>query len=158
MGQYYRPILGDAYGLNCMVFDRSVDGEYTLAKLMEHSWWLNPFVNSFAAQIYNSKSRVCWVLNQLTLNLPTIQLSTYRTTKKFGEIKLSYLRHIAQILRWTENSCLITTRKNISTWTSTKGSRKTKTVGRFTLYPCLPLSEIIVAVEIFTKVISVMNL
>ena len=61
MGQYYRAILGDAYGLNCMVFDRSVDGEYTLAKLMEHSWWLNPFVNSFAAQIYNSKSRVCWV-------------------------------------------------------------------------------------------------
>ena len=61
MGQYYRPILGDAYGLNCMVFDRSVDGEYTLAKLMEHSWWLNPFVNSFAAQIYNIKSRVCWV-------------------------------------------------------------------------------------------------
>ena len=61
MGQYYRAILGDAYGLNCMVFDRSVDGEYTLAKLMEHSWWLNPFVNSFAAQIYNIKSRVCWV-------------------------------------------------------------------------------------------------
>lgn len=61
MGQYYRPILGDAYGLNCMVFDRSVDDKYTLAKLMEHSWWLNPFVNSFAAQIYNCKSRVCWV-------------------------------------------------------------------------------------------------
>ena len=61
MGQYYRPILGDAYGLNCMVFDRSVDGEYTLAKLMEHSWWKNPFVNSFSAQIYNIKSRVCWV-------------------------------------------------------------------------------------------------
>ncbi len=61
MGQYYRPILGDAYGLNCMVFDRSVDGKYTLAKLMEHSWWLNPFVNAFSAQIYNSKSRVCWV-------------------------------------------------------------------------------------------------
>ena len=40
---------------------RSVDGEYTLAKLMEHSWWLNPFVNSFSKQIYNSKSRVCWV-------------------------------------------------------------------------------------------------
>lgn len=61
MGQYYRAILGDAYGMNCKVFDRSVDGEYTLAKLMEHSWWLNPFVNSFAAQIYNRKSRICWV-------------------------------------------------------------------------------------------------
>lgn len=39
MGQYYRPILGDKYGLNCKVFDRSVDGQYTLAKLLEHSWW-----------------------------------------------------------------------------------------------------------------------
>ena len=61
MGQYYRAILGDAYGLNCMVFDRSVDGEYTLAKLMEHSWWKNSFVNSFSEQIYKCKSRVCWV-------------------------------------------------------------------------------------------------
>lgn len=31
MGQYWRPILGDKYGLNCKVFDRSVDGQYTLA-------------------------------------------------------------------------------------------------------------------------------
>ena len=61
MGRYYRAILGDAYGLNCMVFDRSVDGKYTLAKLMEHSWWLNPFVNSFSELIYKCKNRVCWV-------------------------------------------------------------------------------------------------
>lgn len=61
MGQYYRAILGDAFGFNCKVFDRSVDGEYTLAKLMEHSWWKNPFVNSFSQLLYNSKSRVCWV-------------------------------------------------------------------------------------------------
>ena len=44
MGQYYRPILGDKYGLNCKVFDRSVDGRYTLAKLLEHSWWQNPAI------------------------------------------------------------------------------------------------------------------
>ena len=61
MGQYYRAILGDSYGFNCMVFDRSVDGKYTLAKLMEHSWWKNSFVNAFSAQIYKCKSRVCWV-------------------------------------------------------------------------------------------------
>ena len=54
MGQYYMPILGNKDGLNCKVFDRSVDGEYTLAKLMEHSWWQNPFANSFA-------KRVVWV-------------------------------------------------------------------------------------------------
>ena len=58
MGQ---PILGNKDGLNCKVFDRSVDGEYTLAKLMEHSWWKNLFVNSFAKRLYNRQGRVVWV-------------------------------------------------------------------------------------------------
>ena len=61
MGQYYQPILGDKDGLNCKVFDRSIDGEYTLAKLLEHSWWKNPFTNSFSKRLYNNKGRVCWV-------------------------------------------------------------------------------------------------
>ena len=61
MGQYYQPILGNKDGLKCKVFDRSIDGEYTLAKLLEHSWWQNPFVNSFAKRLYNKKGRVCWV-------------------------------------------------------------------------------------------------
>ena len=61
MGQYFRPILGDEFGLNCKVFDRSVNGEYTLAKLMEHSWWKNPFVNAFSEFLYNEPSRVAWV-------------------------------------------------------------------------------------------------
>ena len=60
MGQYYRPILGDKYGLNCKIFDRSVDGQYTLAKLLEHSWWKNPFVNAFSELLYNEPSRVIW--------------------------------------------------------------------------------------------------
>lgn len=60
MGQYYKPILGDAYGLNCKVFDRSVDGEYTFAKLLEHSWWQNSFVNAFSEFIYDDPSRVIW--------------------------------------------------------------------------------------------------
>lgn len=61
MGQYYRPILGDAYGLNCKVFDRSVNGEYTMAKLLEHSWWQNPFVNALSEFLYKEPSRVAWV-------------------------------------------------------------------------------------------------
>ena len=61
LGQYFRPILGDEFGLNCKVFDRSVNGEYTLAKLMEHSWWKNPFVNAFSEFLYNEPRRVAWV-------------------------------------------------------------------------------------------------
>ena len=61
MGQYYYAVLGDSHGLNCKVYDRSVDGEYMLAKLMEHSWWKNPFCNSFAENLYHKKGRVIWV-------------------------------------------------------------------------------------------------
>ena len=61
MGQYFRPILGDKYGLDCKVFDRSVDGEYTMAKLLEHSWWVNPFVNTFSEYLYKEPRRVAWV-------------------------------------------------------------------------------------------------
>lgn len=53
--------LGDEYGLNCKVYDRTVDGEYTLAKLLEHSWWRNPFVNAFSENLYEEPGRVCWV-------------------------------------------------------------------------------------------------
>lgn len=60
MGQYFRPILGDKYGLKCKVFDRSVDGQYTFAKLMEHSWWENSFVNAFSEFLYKEPSRVIW--------------------------------------------------------------------------------------------------
>lgn len=61
MGQYFRPILGNLRGEARKVFDRSVDGERTFAKLMEHSWWTVPFVNSFSARLYKHKKRVAWV-------------------------------------------------------------------------------------------------
>ena len=61
IGQYFMPILGDSYGLNCKVFDRSVDRDYVLTKFMEHSWcWNNPFCNSFAERLYKTKKRACW--------------------------------------------------------------------------------------------------
>ena len=76
MGQYYMPILDNVYGGQCKVFDRSVNGEYTMAKLLEHSWWNNTFVNAFSAFLYNNPGRVCWVGDYATepddfnLNVP----------------------------------------------------------------------------------------
>ena len=70
------PILGNVYGGQCKVFDRSVNGEYTFAKLLEHSWWNNTFVNAFSAFLYNNPGRVCWVGDYATepddfkLNVP----------------------------------------------------------------------------------------
>ena len=54
-------VLGNEFGTDCKVFNRSVDGEYTFAKLLEHSWWENSFVNSFSERIYNKLGRVIWV-------------------------------------------------------------------------------------------------
>lgn len=60
MGQYYRPILTNAKGYE-MVYNRYVDGEYTMAKLMEHSWWLNPFVSTICSKLYRNPMKVVWV-------------------------------------------------------------------------------------------------
>ena len=60
MGQYYMAVLGNEFGTDCKVFNRSIDGEYTFAKLLEHSWWENPFVNSFSERLYNELGRVIW--------------------------------------------------------------------------------------------------
>jgi len=59
MGQYYMPIIENVLGRT--VFDRSVDGEYTMAKLMEHSYWDNPFCCAFAKKLVNTPTKVCWV-------------------------------------------------------------------------------------------------
>lgn len=60
MGQYYRPILTNANGYE-RVYNRDIDGEYTMAKLMEHSWWLNPFVGSICKKLFKNPMKVVWV-------------------------------------------------------------------------------------------------
>ncbi len=60
MGQYYRPVLKDAQE-KITVFNRHVDGEYTLAKLTEHSWWLNEFVSTITKMLHNNPQKVAWV-------------------------------------------------------------------------------------------------
>lgn len=60
MGQYYRVILKNKNGYE-RVYNREVDKEYTMAKLMEHSWWLNPFVSSICAKLYKNPHNVSWI-------------------------------------------------------------------------------------------------
>ena len=61
MGQYYNILLKEE-NKNSIVYNRDliVNGkkEYTLAKLTEHSWWLNPMVNAIAEKIYNCEKSV----------------------------------------------------------------------------------------------------
>lgn len=86
MGQYYRPILGDKDGFNCLVFDRSVDSQYTMAKLTEHSWWLNPFVNSFSKRIYKRKGRICWTGDYATDDDFKIAINAALHTPNYEEV------------------------------------------------------------------------
>lgn len=77
MGQYYR-VLEKENNKRLIVYNRNiiVDGneEYMVAKLTEHSWWYNPFVNAVCEKIYNDahKSRIIWMgdyANQYASNL-----------------------------------------------------------------------------------------
>jgi len=59
MGQYYRAVIetnGKVKG-----FSTYVDGEYMLAKLMEHSYWANPYVLAIASKFWRTKGRLAWV-------------------------------------------------------------------------------------------------
>lgn len=60
MGQYYKPILTNANGYE-RVYSRDVEGEYTMAKLMEHSWWGNEFVISICRKLFRNPMKVVWV-------------------------------------------------------------------------------------------------
>ncbi len=60
MGQYYRAITKDCEG-NITTYNRRVNGEYTFAKLMEHSWWNNPFVCTMTKKLYHNPMQVAWV-------------------------------------------------------------------------------------------------
>lgn len=61
MGQYYMVYAKNDDGVK--VYDRSVNGEYMMAKLMEHSWWYNSFVGTFCRMIYKNPTQVAWVGN-----------------------------------------------------------------------------------------------
>ena len=60
MGQYYKPVV--VQGREVAVFNRSVlpSKEYVMAKLMEHSWWMNPTCNAVAKMIYNRAGHIFW--------------------------------------------------------------------------------------------------
>ena len=60
MGQYYNVVTMDEAGV-IKAYDRHVDGEYTPAKLMEHSWWFNEFVSTITKMLYHNPMRIAWV-------------------------------------------------------------------------------------------------
>ena len=60
MGQYYMVIARDTDGTT-MVYDRSVDGEYTMAKLMEHSRWGNGFCSALSETLVDNPRKIAWV-------------------------------------------------------------------------------------------------
>lgn len=58
MGQYYK-VITKRNG-KFKMYNRDVDGDYTMAKIMEHSWWLNDFCRAFAETIVDKPTKVCW--------------------------------------------------------------------------------------------------
>lgn len=58
MGQYYRPVLEQDNKIT--VYNRDVDGKYTMAKLCEHSWWENPLMSAISEKLYMKKGRLLW--------------------------------------------------------------------------------------------------
>lgn len=60
MGQYYHILTLDEDG-EYQAYDRSVDGEYMVAKLTEHSWIGNKCMEGLCYQIHHNPKRIWWV-------------------------------------------------------------------------------------------------
>lgn len=88
MGQYYNIILKGVKEETVHTFDRTLDGEYTMAKLMEHSYYLNPMVNAIAKKIYNKPSQIAWVGDYANDNEELYNLA-YHPKNGFEELKSS---------------------------------------------------------------------
>lgn len=60
MGQYYNIITRNDKGTT--VYDRSIkgDGDYVMAKLLEHSWWENSTCKAVAASLVDNPTKLCW--------------------------------------------------------------------------------------------------
>lgn len=60
MGQYYKIITRKSN--KTTVYDRSIkgDGDYVLAKLLEHSWWENSTCKAVAASLVDNPTKICW--------------------------------------------------------------------------------------------------
>ena len=60
MGQYYDVILeqnGKTFYFNMQI---KGSNEHNPSKLMEHSWWENPFCLALSSKIHNKPSRIIW--------------------------------------------------------------------------------------------------
>ena len=66
MGQYYLAVLEMEKGKpivqnNYTKENSKSEKQYTYLKLLEHSWWKNPYVTGIAKRIYNKIGRIAWV-------------------------------------------------------------------------------------------------
>lgn len=61
MGQYYNIILQEKGKRKIKAYDRTIDGNYTMAKLMEHSWYNNDMTNAICELLYNNPHKIAWV-------------------------------------------------------------------------------------------------
>ena len=73
MGQYYLPVIID--GSELILYNRNVDGQYGMAKLMEHSWINNPIVNKVCGHIYHHPCRIAWVGDYHEVEIPHIPIT-----------------------------------------------------------------------------------
>lgn len=87
MGQYYRPVIETAEGIH--VFNGKVGNEYTLAKLMEHSWYRNEMVAAVMYQILKAGgAKLAWVGDYADANeyIPSMTITPDDVWSQNGEL------------------------------------------------------------------------
>ena len=98
MGQYYRPVV--KIDGKITVYNRDVDGEYTMAKLMEHSWWGNDLMDAIAKQFYKTKGQLAWVGDYAEDSETPIPMATIWDTEGEGLSKVDFTLDKKFLVNW----------------------------------------------------------
>lgn len=94
MGQYYRPVIQNLSNpdneMDITIYNRDIDGEYTMAKLLEHSYMGNRLMKAICKLLYKNKCKVAWVGDYsepeelINLGIPSIIANNISSAKGVG--------------------------------------------------------------------------
>lgn len=152
MGQYYRPVT--EFNNKVTVYNRYVDGEYTPAKLMEHSWIGSRLCSCIAEKFYHKKGRLAWVgdyadeTNLMTDSGKSIGIKNIWKRKGRGLKYKGFGIEHKYILNHTKHLCIDVD----------KYVEKAKSTGNYIIFPYLYLRllatvEVVVIILIATQTV-----
>lgn len=98
MGQYYLAYIYDPRSKQEVVYDNKTGGEWNGLKLIEHSYWENPMMQTITSTLYRAPKNVAWVgdYSEDFITASNKELAQGLFQKVWGKEDVSIIRTIVE--------------------------------------------------------------